>query len=681
MSIEPEVPYDVDFDTLEEEENWRDPQILADENAIRRQREFGGDIGDYDYSEPLQSQDQQPDDCWMLPPEYTLQEVLGLKKAKLEEIRNETATSLKYNESKHQVDIWGARDSVNRAKALLELIVQRLHTQKAATQRKSKKWGKPERELTEKERRRADRKQAQQAEARSYMGYPTVPQPYNALVPLPDKSISAPELFGAREEFLNRVRVECKSYIYYNAQMNIINIAGEDEDAVKQAAMRMRNLYLYNARSPSSKILRQLKQPSTNMMVQFRRLPQGFVTQRYLQPAQEQLSLGKDRLLEGVLTGVVDRITERENLIDLDDDPRPEEDNTTGLSEEMQNLDRENMKKAQDALELGLESIRLVRWEIKLKIRLGQIVVVSYPRRDNAMTLEEIAYKFFPNRKFESELAPCIGKDMENLKPLFEWLSSKCIQYADSPRTTYTIDAEQYPQFVEKPTPYSRREQQSASMDKEDRWRTTIIAHFTGERRVGLWRCLTEFRDIVTISNADLENDYSWELKLQTAVRMNSDSYDTPHGRFVEHLRLNQDTNRLILLPNCTDYYPQLITQKTKWVYGYGDYWDIEVARDEVWDVNRLNISPQRRDLPVDLTSHEPHRVIFKFSIYHTKWMNRFSENLSLGVGEAPAWTPVDFLRNPYDPDESMEGIINIAQKMKEILGKEVKPYYDDLNF
>ena len=70
----------------------------------------------------------------------------------------------------------------------------------------------------------------------------------------------------------------------------------------------------------------------------------------------------------------------------------------------------------------------------------------------------------------------------------------------------------------------------------------------------------------------------------------------------------------------------------------------------------------------------------FKVSIYRNKWKTCFSENVLLGIGEAPRWTPVGFLRTPYK-NESMERIVNIARMVQEILRKEIKPYYDDLNF
>ncbi|KAI9243630.1 hypothetical protein BDA99DRAFT_530135 [Phascolomyces articulosus] len=678
--LQPEVPYDADYE-LEEEEDWRDPTILADDSVVRQRAAAltGDDFGDNPYypvmTRPTEtSQDQMPDDCWMLPPEFTLADVLGRNKTKLNEIRDQTKASLRYNEQKHQVDIWGDRESINSAKNLLDLIVQRLHQRQDSSRRKTKKWGKPERELTERERKRAERKQAKAAEERGYLGFPQVPQPFNAIVPIPDKEIPMNQVLGMKEEFLNKLRADCKSFMYYNANSNVVQITGDNEECVKQAAARMRNLYLKNARSPAYTTLRLLKQPKTNMMVKFRRLPQNYISPRYAPMNEQQLIMANNRLLEGMTTGVESRITERQNLIDLDEEPNDKSTNTdNGLSEEMRCLDDRNAREMIQALEMGLTSIRLSQHEIKMKIRFGQIVLTDYPKREDALSLEAIANKYFPMAKFKSVLAPCIGKTKEDLQPLFEWLSSNCIQFTDSPRTSYTIEADQYPQFIQQPSSWTRREQQTAPTE-QDMWRTTIIANFTNERRVGLWNLIAEGKDIVTISNADLENDYSWELKLQSAQRFSSmDDYNTPHGQFVETLTQNPDTEKLIYVPNSRDYNPHLITQKTKWVYALDD-WIIEVCRDEVWDVRRINSASDGCDLPVDLSDKEVDRTIMKFSIYRETWVNRFAENLSLQIGEAPTWTASQFLSNN---NENMREIIEIAHRMTSMLSREIKPYYE----
>ncbi|KAI7849008.1 hypothetical protein BDC45DRAFT_521719 [Circinella umbellata] len=684
--LEPEVPYDPDYEVEDTEENWRDPHIISGNNA--RQQQVGltaGDVGDnydnyhyppaQDHIENTVGQDQAADDCWMLPPEFTLFDVFGKNKIKLEEIRQQTKSSLRYNESKHQVDIWGDRDSINHAKQLLDLLVQRLHQQQDSSRRKTKKWGKPERELTKKERQRAERKQARALEERSYQGFPQLPQPHSAAVPIPDTNIPMTQVLGMKEEYLNKIRADCKSYMFYNTSTNVVQIAGENEENVRMAATRMRNLYLKNARLPEFAIRKLLKQPKKNMLINFRRLPQNYVTPRYSSKGEEQLIMSNCRLLEGLTTGVVNPIAERRNLIDLDDDPNEDNDNTdSGLSKEMRHLDERNAKDMIEVLEMGLRSIRLSQQEIKMKIRFGQIVITDYPKRPNPFSLETIANNYFRDDRFKSVLAPCIEKTRENMQPLFEWLSSECIQFTDSPRTTYTIEADQYPQFVQQPSTWTRRAQQTAPTE-QDKWRTTIITNFTSERRVGLWNLIAEGKDIVNISCADLENDYSWELKLQSAQRFNTmDDLNTPHGQFIENLSLDPDSNNFVFVPNSRDYHPRLVAKKTKWVYAMDD-WILEVGRDDVWDVQRMNVSTDGRDLPVELKESDISRVIYKFSVYRESWVNRFAENLLLQVGEAPTWTAEDFLAGN---NENMREIIEIANRMTSVLNKEIRPYYDN---
>ena len=685
--LKPDVPYDPDYDVEDTKEDWRNTRTPANDNVFRQQEATltagtvvdNSDNDNYlpvqDHSPSTVGMDQMSDDCWMLPPEFTLLDVFGKNRVKLDEIRQQTKSSLRYNESKYQVDIWGDRDSINHAKQLLDMLVQRLHQRQDSSRRKTKKWGKPERELTKKERQRAERKQARALEERSYQGFPQVPQHYNAIVPIPDNNIPMTQVLGIKEEYLNKLRADCKSYMYYNPSTNVVQVAGETEDNVKLAASRMRNLYLKNARLPAFAVRKFLKQPKTNMKVNFRRLPRNYVTPRYTSGGEGQLIMENCRLLEGMTTGVVNPIAERRNLIDLDDDPNKDNDSTdNGLCKEMRHLDERNAKEMIEVLEMGLASIRLSQQEIKMKIRFGQIVITDYPKRTDPISLEEMANKYFRNDKFKSILAPCIEKTKENMQPLFEWLSSECIQFTDSPRTTYTIEADQYPQFVQKPSTWTRRAQQTAPTE-QDKWRTTIITNFTSERRVGLWNLIAEGKDIVNISCADLENDYSWELKLQSAQRFSTmDDLDTPHGQFIQNLSLDPDSNNFVFVPNSRDYHPRLVTKKTKWIYAMHD-WILEVGRDDVWDVQRMNFSTDGRDLPVELKESDIKRVIYKFSVYRESWVNRFAENLSLQIGEAPTWTPADFLAGS---NENMREIIEVANRMTSVLNKEIRPYYDN---
>lgn len=691
--IAPEVPYDEDSEE-EQEVSWRDPTILPDRHALRLAQGRELDRMDFDVHH-AEGPDQMPVDCWMLPPEYTLTDVLGEKRFKLDEIRRDTSASLKYNASKHQVDIWGEKSSVQRAKQHLDLIVARLNEKADANRRRTKKWGKPERELTPREKRRVDRKAAQQAEQRSYQGYPDAPQPYNAIVPLPSDDVPLTKLLGTRDAFLNQIRASCKCWMYVDKNKdNTVRIAGQEEDRVIMAATRMRNWYLLNVRQPYRAVLHLMKQPRNYMLVKYRKLPQGFVTYRYATGSTQQMMLSDHRLLESINIGRydesrIDSSTNEDstNLIDLDDPittdtpsaTKEEDNNSSNLPESLQHMDEDNANRIRHALEYGLESIRLFDWEIRMKLRFGQVCLINYRRIDDTIQVDKLALKTFNNPKFHMALAPCVGRTMDDMRGLFEYLNQHATEFNGSPQTSFVIEAKQYLTFTAKQSPpshRSRREVSAPPPNDDNMTHTTTICNFTNERRVGLWNTLTDCRDHITVNCADLESEYSWDLKLQTARRLISDNMDSPHGKFVDSLRLNETTGRMNLLAKSPDYTPMIVTQKTKWLYEYDEKWIIEIIRDEIWDLELMDIPEKRQEFHIDLSDQEPHRVLFKVSARREEWTDRFADNLGLEIGQAPYWTPRDFLSTNT---ESAQKIMNMAQKISSILSSEVPQYWNTL--
>ncbi|KAL0082157.1 hypothetical protein J3Q64DRAFT_1722020 [Phycomyces blakesleeanus] len=655
MSIEPEVPYDTSLPD-EDPGTWRDPVILPDLNAMRISG-YNDGISKSGFRESSQP-DRIPDDYWILPPNVTVADILGHQRSRVDAIRARTNTYISFNDEKHQMDIWGEPSEIIKTKEFFNELIQTLprHEDK----KKQPSWGKAEKELTGKAKLKKERREAKKALEKSFQGLPIVPQPYISSFAIPDFSLPIPKLVGEKESFLNTIRAECKCYMWYEERLNIIRISGQNEEAVKKASARIRNWYLKCSRRPRPCSLRLVSQPSKNLMVSFRALPQGFMTYCYADPDTEKTMLEKQRLVEPIQTGHLRML---ENLIELDDhQPKTKPENT--LSESVATLDKHNREAIQRALDEGLESLRLFDWEIRLKVRFGQICLVDYPSKKRLFSIEELSGKIFPDPKFYSVLAPCIGKTRENMDRLFEYLSTNCEEYSDSPRTSFAIEALQYPTCASPPT--SRRTD-GPPKARGDPWRTTVTASFTSDGRVGLWNCLAECEDLVTISCVNLESEYSWETKLEYARRLPTE-VNTPHSMFVSKLRLSAQ-NRLVLV-SVPEYAPKIVTQKTKWVYGWGKY-VVEVGRDEIWDISRVNRSDLA--LPLDLGMTEPHRVFYKVSLYKEEWRNRFSENLNLKIGEAPRWTTSDFLASET---EDAHLLMEIAKQFANILTKEVPVYW-----
>jgi hypothetical protein len=685
MSIQPEVPY-VSEDEGSSDGNgdtWRD---LTSRNGNQRvgnrftqsQRLFSEDVESnertatespqqafHSYNDNTVTADtghRNADDHWVLPTYISAQRILSSSnKPRINEIQKACGSFIEYNKGLNQVDIWGDEEAVNKTKSYLDMILLHLTENDTTLQRKTKKWGKPERELTEKERRREERRQARRDEERRYHGHPKVPQDYTAIFPLPDKTLPLPRLVGDKEAYFNQIRADCKAFVWYEEDNNLFRIGSDTEEAVKEAAARIRNWYLRCQRKPIGCTLRLMQQPTKHWDLSYRRLPTGFVTHKYADPEQEQNMLEQLRLLEAVASGVIPRNTAPIDLIDLDEEERP-----SLLSETSRGLNARNENYIENALANGLESLRLNDWAIRMKIRYGQICLINYTKCENQfMALDDVSEKMFRHKRFMSALAPCISKTRQGLQGLFQHLtqSTDTVEYSDNPRTSFAITADQHP-FASQPHKPGQPPAQ------EDMWRTVMQISFTDDGQRRLWRTMTDLTDLVDINCTELESKYSWDLRLQHARLLPNDDIKSPHEKFSHALHVSPN-NRLIMVTS-KDYVPQLVTQKTKWRYSWRGH-VIEICYDEVWDMKRI----ERPDpeLPVDLTPIEPHRALYKVSLYKESWKDRFAENLGLKIGQAPSWTLRDFL---VSPDENTNKTMEIAKEFSEILNKYVPLYWEN---
>ncbi|CAO3630711.1 unnamed protein product [Cunninghamella blakesleeana] len=694
----------------DEGSGWRDPDISQSKPPTRKQRQTVNVQQQRQQHQQQQMQinfeqvdivvapDRQPDDYWVLPPNTSELEILGDNRVNLTQIREKTDAYLVFNARKHQVDIWGDRNSINQAKHWLDQIANPI-TDKKMPVRTTRKWGKADRELTVPERKREEKRQQRIMEQKSFTGIPSQPQPYNSYLPLKDRTIPLTKFVGEKESILNSIRAACKCFVWYDSSLLSFRIAGQDEVNVRKASNRLRNWHLKLLRKPQPAILKLLYQPSTSLILaNFIKLPKEFI------PCETDVDpelFDSWRRMETITTGVIDNLrlghlhsdpTRRQqsqttDLIDLGDDPSESTStvvNTT-LSEDMQKLNQTNIEEMEEVLEIGLESLRLHEWEIKMDIVFGQIYLIDYPQRGPAnpfFSMDELAMKYFPNRQFRSKLAPCIGKTYDHIKDLLGHLSHYGEEYADSPRTSFTIEAMQQP-TIQQPETTNRYNNASVSRGPPpspskqlEPWRTTLtINNFTSDGFVGLWGCVTDDQKLVSASCANLQGNYSWEVRLQFARRLDN-SLDTPHGQFVDKLRLSE--NKRLIITNVDFYRVHLLKQSTKWVYGWKKNYIVEVEKEEFWNVATMmktNEKLSSSKLPLDFSTIKPDRVTYNVYLYRESWINRFSENLHLEIGEAPSWTPRHFLNG--DDGENLQQLQSDAKEFSDLLSSTVPVYFD----
>ncbi|CAO3645304.1 unnamed protein product [Mucor hiemalis] len=666
MSIEPEVPYSyaAEDSSNDNDEGWRDPSLMRQANPApfgQPQRFNPLDNIVNTNGKPSSRMSNYTDVTAVSDSGHRIPDkILGAKyKSRSNEIQKATGSFIEFNEAQNQVNIWGDKDAIAKTISYLDMIVSRITENDTSLKRKTKKWNRPERELTEKEKRRAEKKQARIDEEKRYQGLPQMSQNYNASLTLLDHSLPLPKLVGENESYLNQIRADCKAFLWYEPQSNAIKIAADTEEAVLKAGPRIRNWYLRCCRKPEGGTIRLMQQPAKNALLNFIRLPAGFVTYEYCDPERESAMLEKQRLLETVSTGVMMRINTFNDLISLEDEVNQHDK----LSEQVLTLDERNKQLINQLLSRGLESMRLNDWNLRLKVRFGQICLVDYPKKDNQyLTIEELSDKIFKKALFKSALAPCISKTKAGLNPLLEHLTSEdnCYEFSDNPRTSFVISAKQYPTAAPEKVPGQR------SPPRGEMWDTVMKISFTDEGHRKLWNTMTDCKDLVDISCADIESQYSWDLKLQHARQLPNDDVDSPHERFSRALSVSSN-NRLIIVTS-DDYIPQI------WLYSWHDY-VVEVCQDEIWDMNRVERTD--KELPLDLSPIEPHRSLFKVSFYKEAWVNRLAENLDLKIGEAPTWTLRDFFASP---DENTDTLMKNIKEFSEVLSSVVPRYWTSHN-
>ncbi|KAI8994608.1 hypothetical protein BDB01DRAFT_773393 [Pilobolus umbonatus] len=635
------------------EDSWRDPTLSLNQGRSTPQQPYLVDT--YQANQPdvqeTNSPTRIPEGSWVIPVSCSVTDILGPQRSRIDEIQKSTGSYISYNKEKTQIDIWGDPDSVNRTKDYLELILSNL-TSKYEIRRTTKKWDKPERELTERERRQAEKKYAKKAESRRYIDGPKGIHPYTSIFPLPDEELHIARYLGENQTHFNQMRVDCKAFIWYEPELSIVRIEAETLDNLRKASIRVRNWYLHCSRKIKGGTARILLEPTQNWHLQLVPLPPNFVPFKLLAPDKEAYALKHNRMIETVNSGVAPSI---KDLISFDDDGHKK------TSEHPPAIQEANKKEIHELLESGLESLRLTDYNIRMKIRFGQICLINYPKSDKYCSIEDVD-SIFHKSKFLSVLAPCISKTHSGLEPLFEYLSENAVEI-EAPCTTFTIDAAQHPSASPVVSPGQR------PLPRGDMWITSMNISFNSEGQRRFWTTLTDPRDIVDISCTDIESHYSWDLRLQCARAMSSDG-DTPHKKFADNLRISP-SNRLIMIAS-KDYIPNRVTQKTLYKYAWNKDYIIEICHDEIWDIESMNREDEY--LPVDLSITQPNRSIYKVSLYKEAWLDRFSQNLNLETGEAPQWKLRDFLSSP---NENVDTLLRDTKALCGILDAVVPLYWN----
>ncbi|KAF9024080.1 hypothetical protein BGZ52_011548 [Haplosporangium bisporale] len=544
--------------------------------------------------------------------------VLEHLKKGLEKIGSDSGTHLLYNANLERIDIWGPGDSIPKAKAALDRFSQHYFDMELNRQRatRARGWARPERELTPAEKKKAERKERQQKEQERYLGIPKDVLPFQHCLLCP-KEVPIFRLLGGNLQNLDKLRAEFRSFIW-----------------IERDTMMNR---------PVDSCYHILEKPSRPAEIHLvTRNPATYVRPRNLKQESSPIVFMEAKLLEGY-----------ESLADIDNHLAESKESRAGPSswanaapvernvksikyfENMQTSNKDNIRRF---LRTSLDQIQLMDYEIRMRIRLGQVGLKEYPRR-MVWSIDEVDEQVIPIKRLISEFNPYITRSAGALAKFMTALGPNHEVEAEHTQWSLAI---------------LKRGENNQVVHSE------LEVSFREDGKLALWNGLVERTKPLEIKVICSERKYSWAWDISAARRLPLDKF-SPEGIFVHRLTLEKRPgfeNRMVF-SNTTDVQLRRIRREKRTLFSRAP-WTVEVVEESFW------ILPEAyKPSMANTLSGEPDDVLFSISMYLDSWPSRFSENPFLGVGQVPFWTPEDFLSEQESLESTLEFVSWVQNQLE----------------
>ncbi|KAG0011955.1 hypothetical protein BGZ81_001850 [Podila clonocystis] len=275
------------------------------------------------------------------------------------------------------------------------------------------------------------------------------------------------------------------------------------------------------------------------------------------------------------------------------------------------NMQTSNKDKICRYLRESLEQIQLMDFEIKMRIRymlsrsiiLGQIGLKEYPKR-TVWSIDELDDKVIPAKRLVSEFNQYITRSADGLAKFMESLGPN-----------NEVEAE------------------------HTQWSLGILKK--GDNEVIKGELEVSFRDDgkLALWNGLVERTKPLEIKIICSERPGHESR--------------------MVFSNTTDVQLKRVLREKRTLFTRAP-WTIEVIEETFW------ILPEayRPSLAITL-NREPDDVLYSVSMYRDLWPSRFSENPFLGVGQAPFWSPEDFLSEQESLESTLEFVSWVQDQLE----------------
>ncbi|KAF9428813.1 hypothetical protein BGZ94_000942 [Podila epigama] len=598
------------------------------------------------------------DDYWFIPTYARLDKL----KYEIERIETESGTHLRYNSPQERIDMWGPHEAILIAKSLLDRFSQHHFDMEQARKKttRSKGWAKPERELTPAEKKKAERREKILQEQERYLGMPQILPPYRHCFICP-KDVPIFRLLGNELQNLDSIRAEFKTYMWIDRESMRIWAAGESEPKVHTAISRIKNFCMKWLSKPEESSYHVLDKPSQpvqlHMVVE---APALFLQSQWAPANKNETVFLKAIPLKGA-----------DNLLDIDLNLGM---NSLGLGESsegqgrsgssssnavdkqvaverivkalkyMENMHTQNMEKVRKYLQTSLDQIHRTDYDMKMRIRLGQVELHEYPKNRN-WDLESLDKNIIPNSRLHSMFNRYVAQSADSLEKFMSALGP--MQYSHRPESESVQWTLSILKRGDTPRTFTHGE---------------LDVSFREDGKLALWNALVERTTPLEIKVICPERKYSWAWDLTAARRLPLDKF-SPEGVFVHLLRLEKragQENRFVF-SNTNDIQLRQVHRKKKTLYTK-DSWVIEVVEESFW------VLPRAYDASQGITlSAEPHEVMYSVSMYRASWPSRFSENPFLGLGQVPSWKPKDFISGEEATDRTFEFVKRIQELLEKM--------------
>ncbi|KAF9340807.1 hypothetical protein BGZ91_000128 [Linnemannia elongata] len=592
------------------------------------------------------------DDYWFIPP-YTDINVL---KEHLVRIGGNTDTRAVLNREKERIDLWGTHKNIQSAKAALDHMEKFYHGRAEKRQKatRTRGWARPERELTPAEQKKKDREIKRQLERQKYLGEPTEEFPFTHCIAWP-KEVPIFRYLGGKLERLDALRAEFRSFIWIDKAMNLY-VAGEDEETTMTAMGRVKNFLIKVLNRPPEHVCHVLEKPSK--LVQIHLVPNPPAP--YISPNQGFHGMQgggnqdetKIRYLKAKEVGDFGNVREVDLRMSAIDSSNRNGDAASGINGEhadiapgmspyvrpmqySERMTQRNIDRIRHELEGSLEAVQLMDYDVKMRIRIGQVGLLVYPKQ-NMWEIADLDTAVIPDNRLRSEFSPYFIKSSGTFAA-----AERRITPPDNREQAIEPDEVWFLHIL-------RKDEETGEPTN-----VTLEVTFRSDGNAGLWNGLVQQTTPLDIRVISSERRLSWSWTVSAGKRHSDQSLE---AKFVRGLRLLKESGRdsILHFANTDDVQLRHVRREKKKLI-VRDQWTIEMTEEAFWTMEKPFMPYQINPL-----NEPPGQVLYSLSMYRDSWKSRFSENPYLGLGQVPTWEPEDFFKGEESIEKTLEAVSEV---------------------